>query len=140
MRLTIVLKAELNNERVPMPTSMIMIMIITGLNDDDDDDDNYRTYKCVSTCRPIPSMSALPALRPATPGVLYIRLSMLGAIMMIVMARMILMATRRMMVARIMTKKNVEKTWLSHLEPGKAAISDKVFTSRTKKAFFAAAR
>ena len=32
-------------------------------------------------------------------------------------------------------KKTAEGTWLSHLEPGKAAISDKVFTSRTKKAF-----
>ena len=49
-------------------------------------------------------MSALPALRPAAPGVLYIMLNMLGDNMMIVMARMILMATRRMMVARIMTK------------------------------------
>ena len=31
MRLTIVLKAELTNERVPMPTSMIMIMTIIEL-------------------------------------------------------------------------------------------------------------
>ena len=49
-------------------------------------------------------MSALPALRPAAPGVLYIMLNMLRAIMMIVMARMILMATRRMVVARIVIK------------------------------------
>ena len=32
-------------------------------------------------------------------------------------------------------KKTVEGTWLPHLDPGKAAISDKVFTSRTKKAY-----